>query len=58
MLLEHMYQSPVSSLDGVGGMVFSSSEVLCRKNGIREELTYSFIVAGKVGRRVAFTVIS
>lgn len=39
-------------------MVFSGSEVLCRKNGIREELTYSFIVAGKVGRRVAFTVIS
>lgn len=40
------------------GMVFLGSGVLCRKNDIREEFTYSFDVAGEVGRRVAFTIIS
>lgn len=33
-------------------MAFSGSGVLCRKNGVREELTYSFDAAGEVGRRV------
>lgn len=39
-------------------MVFSGSGVLCRNNGFREELAYSFDVAEEVGRGVVFTVIS
>lgn len=39
-------------------MVFSGSEVLCRKNGTKEELTCSLSVAEEVDRRGAFTIIS
>lgn len=56
MPLEYMYRYMYPLR--VGGMVYSDSDVLCRKNGIREELTYSFSESGGVGRRVACTIIS